>query len=573
MAAGGGAGAAAASAENSHHLKVFLPKKLVECVPKCPALPKERLRWNTNENSHHLKVFLPKKLVECVPKCPALPKERLRWNTNEEIASYLITFEKHEEWLSGSPKTRPQNGSLILYNRKKVKYRKDGYCWKKRKDGKTTREDHMKLKVKGVECLYGCYVHSSIVPTFHRRCYWLLQNPDIVLVHYLNVPAIEDCGKICSPILCSINSDRKELLKWSKEELVGQLKPMFHGVKWTCSNGSSPADFSVEQLVQQILESHQAKPPPRTHACLCSSSLGSPGHVPHKCNSIKHRIISPKLDVRPCPFPALTEVQNISGSPEGRAEAELAKGPLLDTKGPKPAKTGSPTMADAVPDSTQQPSPALAQPGGFPKQEPGTLSIGAIFIVAGLSGAEKPLALTPSQHLVSGEGGAAPPAPLSLSVLPGLVLSQSLESAMETNEGASDAFDPDRFLNSPKQGQTYGGGREALQAEPEPTEKVPAAGYSLYVSANHFFIQDDGARCRPATLATQEATSCPAHGDGRGGLSGQGDAWRRGGGWWGAGDIPQGAAGGVVFGHAASGCSSAGGRPLLAAISRTSSAS
>ncbi|KAL7982917.1 hypothetical protein Chor_013523, partial [Crotalus horridus] len=120
----------------------------------------------------------------------------------------------------------PQNGSLILYNRKKVKYRKDGYCWKKRKDGKTTREDHMKLKVKGVECLYGCYVHSSIVPTFHRRCYWLLQNPDIVLVHYLNVPAIEDCGKVCSPVLCSINSDRKEWLKWSKEELVGQLKPI-----------------------------------------------------------------------------------------------------------------------------------------------------------------------------------------------------------------------------------------------------------------------------------------------------------------------------------------------------------
>lgn len=40
---------------------------------------------------------------------------------------------------------------MILYNRKKVKYRKDGYCWKKRKDGKTTREDHMKLKVQGME--------------------------------------------------------------------------------------------------------------------------------------------------------------------------------------------------------------------------------------------------------------------------------------------------------------------------------------------------------------------------------------------------------------------------------------
>lgn len=50
---------------------------------------------------------------------------------------------------------RPQNGSMILYNRKKVKYRKDGYCWKKRKDGKTTREDHMKLKVQGVEVSKG----------------------------------------------------------------------------------------------------------------------------------------------------------------------------------------------------------------------------------------------------------------------------------------------------------------------------------------------------------------------------------------------------------------------------------
>lgn len=140
------------------------------------------------------KVFLPRKLVEFLPHSSALPNERLRWNTNEEIASYLITFEKHDEWLSCTPRTRPRNGSLLLYNRKKVKYRKDGYCWKKRRDGKTTREDHMKLKVQGVECLYGCYVHSSIVPTFHRRCYWLLQNPDIVLVHYLNVPSMEEGG-------------------------------------------------------------------------------------------------------------------------------------------------------------------------------------------------------------------------------------------------------------------------------------------------------------------------------------------------------------------------------------------
>lgn len=61
-------------------------------------------------------------------------------------------------------------------------------------------------------------------------CAPVLQNPDIVLVHYLNVPALEDCGKGCSPIFCSISSDRREWLKWSREELLGQLKPMCKGL-------------------------------------------------------------------------------------------------------------------------------------------------------------------------------------------------------------------------------------------------------------------------------------------------------------------------------------------------------
>ncbi|PNI39883.1 CAMTA1 isoform 9, partial [Pan troglodytes] len=33
----------------SSHVKIFLPKKLLECLPKCSSLPKERHRWNTNE--------------------------------------------------------------------------------------------------------------------------------------------------------------------------------------------------------------------------------------------------------------------------------------------------------------------------------------------------------------------------------------------------------------------------------------------------------------------------------------------------------------------------------------------
>ncbi|XP_032157006.1 calmodulin-binding transcription activator 1 isoform X12 [Sapajus apella] len=464
-----------------------------------------------NSNSSHVKIFLPKKLLECLPKCSSLPKERHRWNTNEEIAAYLITFEKHEEWLTTSPKTRPQNGSMILYNRKKVKYRKDGYCWKKRKDGKTTREDHMKLKVQGVECLYGCYVHSSIIPTFHRRCYWLLQNPDIVLVHYLNVPAIEDCGKPCGPILCSINTDKKEWAKWTKEELIGQLKPMFHGIKWTCSNGNSSSGFSVEQLVQQILDSHQTKPQPRTHNCLCTGSLGAGSSVHHKCNSAKHRIISPKVEPRTGGYGSHSEVQHNDVS-EGKHEHSHSKGSSREKRNGKVAKPVllhqsstevSSTNQVEVPDTTQS-SPVSISSGlnSDPDMVDSPVVTGvSSMAVASVMGSLSQSATVfmsevtneavytmspttgPNHHLLSpdasqglvlavssdGHKFAFPTtgSSESLSMLPTnvseeLVLSTTLDGSRKIPETTMN-FDPDCFLNNPKQGQTYGGG--GLKAE------------------------------------------------------------------------------------------------------------
>ncbi|XP_070330329.1 calmodulin-binding transcription activator 1 isoform X8 [Odocoileus virginianus] len=465
-----------------------------------------------NSNSSHVKIFLPKKLLECLPKCSSLPKERHRWNTNEEIAAYLITFEKHEEWLTTSPKTRPQNGSMILYNRKKVKYRKDGYCWKKRKDGKTTREDHMKLKVQGVECLYGCYVHSSIIPTFHRRCYWLLQNPDIVLVHYLNVPAIEDCGKPCGPILCSINTDKKEWAKWTKEELIGQLKPMFHGIKWTCSNGNSSSGFSVEQLVQQILDSHQTKPPPRTHNCLCTGSLGAGSSVHHKCNSAKHRIISPKVEPRAGGYGGHAEVQHNDVSEGKQDHSHHGKGSSREKRNGKVAKPAllhqnstevSSTNQVEVPDTTQS-SPVSISSGlnSDPDMVDSPVVTGvSSMAVASVMGSLSQSATVfmsevtneavytmsptagPNHHLLSpdasqglvlavssdGHKFAFPTtgSSESLSMLPTnvseeLVLSTTLDGGRKIPETTMN-FDPDCFLNNPKQGQTYGGG--GLKAE------------------------------------------------------------------------------------------------------------
>ncbi|KAM9335669.1 calmodulin-binding transcription activator 2 [Symphorus nematophorus] len=506
------------------------------------------------ENKGPRKVFLPNKLLECLPRLSGLPNERLRWNTNEEIASYLISFDRHEEWLSCSLKTRPKNGSIILYNRKKVKYRKDGYCWKKRKDGKTTREDHMKLKVQGMECLYGCYVHSSIVPTFHRRCYWLLQNPDIVLVHYLNVPSLEDSGK-CSPLLCAL-SDRHDSVRWSRDDLLNQLKPMFHSMK--CSVGSG--DFSIEELVQHILDRQRTKPQPRTHACLCNTAQVSSGvNIPHRCNSTKHRIISPKLpppssssssSCRPSPSPLSSEGGEAAGRGGGGGGGEVKLPHLQAQSSPVSSPCPSSTSASSPPQPhratitmgnhgngfydrrTNLTTVALPQNavivmatttaitggggggggvggqggGGARGEEAGpgrSLSLthsGQLLLSPALppAPAAKPASPSPPCSSSSPAPPSLPPPPppvqatLSLTLLPspvigGLLLTPSSSSNASSSSLCSPppppaaapassppsppaspsppplppslppAFDPDSFLNSPKQGQTYGG--------------------------------------------------------------------------------------------------------------------
>uniref|UniRef100_A0A9J7YEL3 CG-1 domain-containing protein n=1 Tax=Cyprinus carpio carpio TaxID=630221 RepID=A0A9J7YEL3_CYPCA len=401
-----------------------------------------------SETSGQMKVFLPNKLLESLPRSTTFPKERLRWNTNEEIASFLISFDRHDEWLSCTLKTRPQNGSVILYNRKKVKYRKDGYCWKKRKDGKTTREDHMKLKVQGMECLYGCYVHSSIVPTFHRRCYWLLQNPDIVLVHYLNVPSLEDSVKSCGPVSCAL-TDRRDSLRWSRDELLSQLKPMFHSINWSCG-GNGSVELSVEQMVQQILETQQTKPQPRTHTCLYGGRVEDTGGVASPCSASSSSSSSPPQTQRAATI-ALSNGNRFYGDQRcGLAAVALPQNALI-------------VMTTAA---------AMGRGCG---EEPNT-ELGSTHLSLTRAGGRLVLSpVPPKQDTLSPPSSASPtsPAPpnqavatLSLTLLPSPVIGGLLLTSRDTPgmllhpvspSPSLLPFDPDSFLNSPKQGQTYGG--------------------------------------------------------------------------------------------------------------------
>ncbi|XP_041338862.1 calmodulin-binding transcription activator 2-like, partial [Pyrgilauda ruficollis] len=212
------------------------------------------------------------------------------------------------------PVSRPQNGSVILYNRKKVKYRKDGYCWKKRKDGKTTREDHMKLKVQGVE-VGGRRPPKTEPPPPQKNA--LRKAPLCV------EPVLFRCGEMGMHLggLRGVGTHKRggqrvlgvlegqfwgagdtQWVVWVVQEVFGIPRgtewggglcvavsggsgaegcpplPAVHGVKWGCGNGGAAPALSLEQLVQHVLERHQARPPPRTHACLCAGGLAPAAH-------------------------------------------------------------------------------------------------------------------------------------------------------------------------------------------------------------------------------------------------------------------------------------------------------
>jgi hypothetical protein len=66
------------------------------------------------------------------------------------------------------------------------------------------------------------YFLKKILKQTIKNVYLYLQNPDIVLVHYLNVPYPDD-SKIMVTNSVTLWGEKKE---WSKEELSSQLKPM-----------------------------------------------------------------------------------------------------------------------------------------------------------------------------------------------------------------------------------------------------------------------------------------------------------------------------------------------------------
>nr|POE57818.1 calmodulin-binding transcription activator 2 [Quercus suber] len=74
-----------------------------------------------------------------------LTEAQNRWLRPAEICEILRNYQKFQ--IASQPPNRPISGSLFLFDRKVLRYfRKDGHNWRKKKDGKTVKEAHEKLK-------------------------------------------------------------------------------------------------------------------------------------------------------------------------------------------------------------------------------------------------------------------------------------------------------------------------------------------------------------------------------------------------------------------------------------------
>lgn len=117
-----------------------------------------------------------------------LEEAQHRWLRPIEVCGILMNHNMFK--LEEEPPLKPCGGSFFLYDRKAVRYfRKDGHSWRKKKDGKTVKEAHERLKAGSKEVLHCYYAHGEENEHFQRRSYWLLERDmeNIVFVHYRDV--------------------------------------------------------------------------------------------------------------------------------------------------------------------------------------------------------------------------------------------------------------------------------------------------------------------------------------------------------------------------------------------------
>lgn len=186
--------------------------------------------------------------------------------------------------------------------------------------------------------------------------YLSFQNPDIVLVHYLNVPYPDDNKlAVITPSL-ALWADKKE---WTKDELVSQLKPMFFSedepdlnneleisvrhTHFPCrialnfqQNFKLQTAETVEAIVSQLMEKQRVARQAalvKQLECGCPDSTCADGK---SCSHPMRRITAAKGDVSPLPSSSSNSRPPSSADNNNQVSSTTGSGSMLLPNGHSP---------------------------------------------------------------------------------------------------------------------------------------------------------------------------------------------------------------------------------------------
>ncbi|KZV53757.1 calmodulin-binding transcription activator 3 [Dorcoceras hygrometricum] len=165
-------------------------------------------------------------------------KRELDWRVNQSQYSFRL------------------GGSLFLFDRKVLRYfRKDGHIWRKKKDGKTVKEAHERLKAGSVDVLHCYYAHGEENESFQRRSYWMLEEElsHIVLVHYregnrTNFNRSRDSGVISDSVQTVENLPISDI----DSSVASEYQPYDY-------QGASPITYTTSHSSSQNIEHEEAE--------------------------------------------------------------------------------------------------------------------------------------------------------------------------------------------------------------------------------------------------------------------------------------------------------------------------
>ncbi|XP_022141955.1 calmodulin-binding transcription activator 2-like isoform X2 [Momordica charantia] len=197
-----------------------------------------------------------------------------RWLRPAEICEILRNYPKFH--IASEPPERPPSGSLFLFDRKVLRYfRKDGHKWRKKKDGKTVKEAHEKLKVGSIDVLHCYYAHGEENENFQRRSYWMLEEHlmHIVFVHYLEVKGNRtSIGAVVETDEVSSSSQKSSPRSSSYSSSLNQA---------TSENADSPSPTSTLTSFCEDADTDTYQATSRLHSFPTSPKMGN-GLLLHK---------------------------------------------------------------------------------------------------------------------------------------------------------------------------------------------------------------------------------------------------------------------------------------------------